>query len=135
MSESVTQLVTNQSPNQINQFTSASYVLPRTLNVLYHNLTQPCPPPTLRPLSPITLRDLFPYYFETMFGCALFCVFGCKVAASAYLSAYLEQVLNYDPDAEMRFYHTYEFLILLIWTAALFARILGVMDQITVRLA
>mmetsp|Transcript_17598 Transcript_17598/g.45911 ORF Transcript_17598/g.45911 Transcript_17598/m.45911 type:complete len:468 (+) Transcript_17598:129-1532(+) len=82
---------------------------------------------------PTCLRDLFPYYFETLFGCALFCVFGCKVAASAYLGPYLIQQLDYDPDSDMKFYYTYEFLILLIWTAALFARILGVMDQITVK--
>ena len=77
------------------------------------------------------LREIFPFYFESVFACALFCVFGCKVAASAYLEAYLTQQLGYDPDAGGKLY-SYEFLILLIWTAALIARIFGVMDQITV---
>ena len=77
------------------------------------------------------LRDIFPFYFEGVFACALFCVFGCKVAASAYLEAYLTQQLGYNPDTGAEFY-SYEFLILLIWTAALIARIFGVMDQITV---
>mmetsp|Transcript_35525 Transcript_35525/g.47975 ORF Transcript_35525/g.47975 Transcript_35525/m.47975 type:complete len:216 (-) Transcript_35525:217-864(-) len=63
----------------------------------------------------------FEHFFEFIFGMALFCVFGAKIAASAYLYAYMIKVSNNGDSVDE--------LVLMIWTTCTLSRIIGVIDQ------